>query len=88
MDTTQLDSFRRELAEYNRSLDSCLRCQYGMTLTTFKTIKATTQLLGAAAGVYAMHQGADPMASFALIAIIISGPEVMEYLIKQSDGSP
>ena len=53
-----------------------------MTLKTFKTIKATTQLVGAAAGIYAMHQGADPMTTFALVAIIISSPEALEYLIN------
>ena len=55
-----------------------------MTLKAFKTIKAATQLVGAAAGVYAMSLGAPPLATFALMALIITGPEGMEYLINQS----
>ena len=51
-----------------------------MTLKTFKTIKALTQLVGAGAGIYAMSLDAPPLAAFALIAIIISGPEALEYL--------
>jgi len=53
-----------------------------MTLKTFKTIKALTQLVGAGAGIYAMSLDAPPLAAFALIAIIISGPEALEYLIN------
>jgi len=55
-----------------------------MTLKTFKTVKAVTQLVGAGAGVYAMSLGAPPLATFAIMALIISGPEGMEYLINQS----
>jgi|GEM_PF-1985160 len=79
--TTLLD----EIAEYNDSLDDCLRGRFGMTLKTFKTIKATAQLVGAGAGVYAMSLGAPPLATFALMAIIISGPEAIEYLINDGD---
>ena len=77
-------SLKQELAEYNDSLDRCLRSRYGMTLKTFKTIKAATQLVGAAAGVYAMYLGADPLLAFGLTAIIISGPETLEYVINES----
>ncbi|MEA5387108.1 hypothetical protein VB779_08605 [Haloarculaceae archaeon H-GB11] len=77
---------KQELEAYNESLDSCLKDRFGMTLRTFKTIKALTQLVGAAAGIYAMSLGAAPLASFALIAIIISGPEALEYLIESGGG--
>ncbi len=88
MATSNTKPLKQELAEYNDSLDACLRYRYGMTLKVFKVIKAVTQLVGAAAGIYAMHQGADPMTAFALIAIIISGPEALEYLINHTgDGS-
>lgn len=83
MSTTR-PSLKQELDEYNDSLDHCLRSRFGMTLRTFKTVKATTQLVGAAAGVYAMSLGAPPLATFAIMALIITGPEGMEYLINQS----
>lgn len=83
MSTTR-PSLKQELDEYNASLDRCLRSRFGMTLRTFKTVKATTQLVGAAAGVYAMSLGAPPLATFALMALIITGPEGMEYVINQS----
>ena len=85
MSTTR-PSFKQELAEYNSHLDRCLRSRFGVTLKTFRTIKAATQLVGAASGVYAMSLGADPLSTFALMALIITGPEGMEYLINQSDG--
>jgi len=55
-----------------------------MSLRTFKFVKALTQLIGAAAGVYAMSLGAPPLAALALISIMVSGPEVMEQLIESS----
>jgi hypothetical protein len=76
-------TLKQELAEYNQSLDNRLRGNLGMTLRTFKTIKALTQLVGAAAGIYAMSLGAPPLATFALTAVIISGPEALEYIINQ-----
>lgn len=83
-------SFEDELRQYNARLDYQLRSQFGMSIKLFKTIKALTQLVGAAAGVFAMHLGADPMSAFALIAFIISGPEALEYIINannpQEDG--
>lgn len=79
-------SLRQELAEYNRSLDICLRRRYGMPLKVFKTIKALTQLIGAAAGIYAMSRGAPPLATFAMMTVIISGPEALEFLINSGSG--
>jgi hypothetical protein len=77
-------SLKDELESYNHDLDCRLRGRYGMTLKSFKVLKATTQLVGAAAGIYAMQLGAPPLAAFALVAIIISGPESLEYLINES----
>ncbi|WP_323190471.1 hypothetical protein [Halostella sp. PRR32] len=76
-------SLKDELASYNHDLDCRLRRRYGMTLKAFKTIKALTQLAGAAAGVYAMELGAPPLASLTLITVMVSGPEVLEYLINE-----
>lgn len=75
-------SFRADLERCNATLASV----YGMSFRTYKLVKAVTQLLGAAAGVYAMSLGAPPLVSFALIATIISGPELIEVLIAQ--GTP
>jgi len=86
MATTSNPSLRDELASYNQRVDHFLRTHAGMTLRTFKIIKGLTQLIGAAAGVYAMSLDAPPLATFALIAIIISGPEALEYIINQEAG--
>lgn len=86
MATNNNQSLRDDLASYNRDLEACLRARVGMSLKTFKVIKALTQLLGAAAGVYAMSKGAPPFATFVLIATVVSGPEVLEYFIEAQGG--
>jgi hypothetical protein len=74
--------------ETNREAIS--RCQltasgrFNVSLRVYKTIKATTQLIAVASGVFAIHQGADPMTVFALIAAIVTGPEMMEYIWANS----
>lgn len=85
--STSRPSLKQELEAYNARLDHRLRSRYGMTLKTFKTLKAATQLVGAAAGIYAMHLGADPMLAFALVAFIIGGPEAIEYLVENQSPS-
>ncbi|MFC6973634.1 hypothetical protein ACFQL1_01480 [Halomicroarcula sp. GCM10025709] len=77
----------QELAAYNDRLDHCLRSQYGMSLRLFKIIKQLTQLTGVAAGIYAMSLGAPPLATFAMMAVIITGPEGLEYFIEKGGGS-
>lgn len=81
MATTQNPHLSAEIAEYNQRLAERLSDRVGISLQTYKVIKALTQLVGAAAGVYAMQQGADPMTAFALIAFIIGGPELFEYVL-------
>jgi hypothetical protein len=83
MSTTR-PSLREELDEYNAHLDHCLRSHYGMTLKTFKSIKALTQLAGALAGAYALYLGADPLLTILLITTMVSGPEALEAIINQS----
>jgi hypothetical protein len=56
-----------------------------MSLVTYKIIKALTQLVGAAAGIFAMSKGAPPLAAFAMITAIIAGPETLEYLVENSE---
>lgn len=53
-----------------------------MSFKTYKLIKATTQLVAVAAGVYAMSAGADPMFSFVLIAAILGGQEALEAALS------
>jgi hypothetical protein len=78
-----MSTLSSELHDYNESLDNCLRSRHGMSLRTFKTLKAVVQLVGAAAGVYAMQLGAPPLAALALITLMVTGPEGMEYIINQ-----
>jgi len=65
--------------------ESISRCQctaserFRVSLRTYKLIKALAQLLAVGAGIFAIHEGADPMSTFALIALIVAGPEVFEY---------
>ncbi|MFC6975801.1 hypothetical protein ACFQL1_15815 [Halomicroarcula sp. GCM10025709] len=58
-----------------------------MSLRLFKIIKQLTQLTGVAAGIYAMSLGAPPLATFAMMAVIITGPEGLEYFIEKGGGS-
>jgi hypothetical protein len=76
-----MTTLTRQIHDHNRRLDSRLRGQVGISLQTYKVIKNLTQLAGAAAGIYAMALGADPMVTFALIAGIITGPEAIEYAL-------
>lgn len=84
MATQRPQSLRDELATYNARLDRCLRLRYGMSLKTFKAIKAATQLVGAAAGIYAMSLEAPPLAALAMVTLMVTGPEAMEYFINNS----
>lgn len=76
----------QELRDYNHQLERILNQKWGICLRTYKIIKALTQMLGAAAGIFAMYLGADPMTAFTIIAVIISGPEVAEQILTQQDG--
>lgn len=82
---TRNPSLHDEICEYNHRLDAALRQRVGITVRTYKAIKAMTQLAGAAAGVYAMWLGADPMTAFVLIAVIVSGPEVAEQILTAQE---
>lgn len=79
------ETLHDELERYNAALDSRLRGRYGMSLKTFKIIKAVTQLMGAAAGIYAMSLEAPPLAALAMVTIMVSGPEAMEYFINNAE---
>lgn len=55
-----------------------------MSFKTFKVLKATTQLVGMAGGVYAMHLGLDPALGFGMMAFIWGGPEAIEVALETS----
>jgi len=74
-----------ELADYNNSLDSYCRTHWGITVGHYKTVKATTQLVGVTLGFYAILEGADPLQVYGLIAFIIGGPEALEYAIANGE---
>jgi len=74
-----------EIAQYNAQLDEYCQSHWGITVKVYKIIKAMTQLAGAGAGIYAMSLGADPMTAFALITVILAGPEAFEYVVTNSD---
>jgi len=69
-----------ELKVYNQTLDSYCHSRWGISVRMYKIIKGLTQLAGAGAGIYAMSLGADPLTAFMLIAFIIGGPEMFEYV--------
>jgi predicted branched-subunit amino acid permease len=73
-----------ELHQYNHTLDAALRHFFGMSVRSFKIIKAVTQLIGVVAGVYAMTLGADPTTALLIIAFIYAGPEVAEHVLVES----
>lgn len=78
---TEYPTLKADVEVYNHQLDDALRSKVGICLKTYKVIKNITQLAGAAAGIYAMSLGADPMTTFVLIAGIILGPEGLEYVL-------
>lgn len=81
---TRKPSLSVELQRYNNTLDAAMRHFFGMSVRTFKLIKAVTQLIGVGAGVYAMTLGADPTTALVIIAFIYAGPEVAEHVLVES----
>jgi hypothetical protein len=72
-----------ELSEHNEHIDNYCQSRWGVTVQAYKLTKAITQFSGAAAGIYAMSLGADPLTAFVLIAMILAGPEAFEFIISQ-----
>lgn len=58
-----------------------------MSFRVYKTVKALTQLVGAAGGIFAMHLGADPLLAFSGVVAMVLGPEGFEYWITNVGGS-
>ncbi|ELZ12488.1 hypothetical protein NP511_02020 [Natrinema thermotolerans] len=78
MATRQHKSTTRESI---RECNEAVSRRFHVTLAVYKTIKATTQLIGVVGGILAMQQGADPMTSLTIIGAILVGPEILEYTI-------
>lgn len=70
---------------YWHEIDIELRRRVGISVRVYRILKFILQMLGAAAGVYAMWLGADPLAAFTLIALIVSGPEAFETFLTNTE---
>ena len=81
MATKQHYSNREVISRCNHSVTR----RFGVTLAVYKTIKALTQLVAVAGGFYAISEGADPTMTFALVALIVSGPEAVETILASAD---
>lgn len=79
-------SLSDELRSRNDCADRTLRRWTGMSFRLFKVIKATTQLVGMIAGIYAMILGADPITALMIMAAIWGGPEAVEVLLESGFG--
>ncbi|QLG47906.1 hypothetical protein [Natrinema halophilum] len=82
MATRQHHSTTRE--SIKKCNDSISR-RFHVTLAVYKTIKATTQLLGVVAGIIALQQGADPLTTIVVIGGVIFGPEYMEMILTRDE---
>lgn len=73
-----------ELEEYNDHLDRSLRRTLGMSIKTWKTIKATTQLIGVLGVLWhtTLPGELDPPLAALLITAIIGGAEAIELIIQ------
>lgn len=74
----------REVTESNRAL-AALLLAWHMTLLHWKSIKAIVHLAAISLAVYAISQGAEPILALAAAAVIIQGPEILEWLAVRED---
>ena len=86
MSTTR-PTLTQELVEYNDHLDRCLRRTLGMSIKTWKTIKATTQLVGVLGVLWltTLPGELDPQLAALLITIILGGAEAIEIIIQNAN---
>lgn len=66
-----------DVVEFNIRLGSTLEEQLEMTLATWKTVKWAVMGLGV---LTVMQAGGDPTFTILAIALILAGPEVLEYI--------
>lgn len=79
--STHKPSFTDEIAQCNHQLDCLLRERFSVSVRVYRTIKALTQLLAVAAGIFAITEGADATTTFLVIGTIVVGPEAIETVI-------
>jgi phytoene/squalene synthetase len=78
---TRKSTNRESIQRCNRAITE----RFHVSLKVYKSIKALAQLSAVATGFLAIAEGADPLTTFALVATIVSGPEVLETLIAGSN---
>lgn len=74
----------RELKTYNDRLEDACRREFGVSLRTFKTIKATAVLIGVV-GVFwtvTLTEGTDPELAAIIVGFMIAGSELAEYFLQ------
>lgn len=81
MATKHHETNTQSIQRCNRAVTERLR----VSLKVYKSIKATAQLAAVATGFLAIAEGADPMTAFALVAVIVAGPEAVETIIANGD---
>ena len=74
-----------EIREHNRRLDSVLRKRYKMTLLHWKSIKWVAMLAAVYVGLEGINEGADPLMVLIVIAVLLGGSEVLEYIAVAQD---
>lgn len=86
MSTTQ-PTLAQELAAYNDHPDRCLRSTLGMSIKTWETIKATTQLIGVLGVLWlvTLPGELDPHLAALLITVILGGAETIEIIIQNAN---
>lgn len=77
-------SLLESIANCNRCVGTTVKSRFGVGLKTYKTIKATTQLVATLGALYAMHLGLEPFYGAALIAAILYGPEYAEAILTNA----
>lgn len=84
--STNRPTLAHELVEYNDHLDRSLRRTLGMSITTWKTIKATTQLVGVLGVLWLVTLPGElhPQLAALLITVILGGAEAVEIIIQNA----
>jgi hypothetical protein len=71
-----------DVVEFNVRLGSTLEQRFEMTLATWKTVKWAVMGLGV---VTVMQAGGPPTFTILAVALILAGPEVLEYIAVRED---
>lgn len=82
--TKPLQIWMVDVRQYNRRLDGSCKTKLGVGVGMFKMTKNVVHLGSLLLAGYAIDSGADPMIALLFAAIIISGPEILEWwLVNQ-----